>query len=150
MAGPRGHGRILMNETTDATAIFAPLWRRKWFILVVGIVVGTASYFYYKGQQPIYSANTQLYLGIGNEEQGPGERTTNVKPGGTVSDQSAVINAIIVEKVRARLRSEGQAVLLKGAKMRAKAPEKGSEFITISTEAHTPRGAALIANLLAP
>src|ERR1700681_2462806 len=33
--------------------------------------------------------------------------------------------------------------------MRAKAPEKGSEFITISTEAHTPRGAALIANLIA-
>jgi Mrp family chromosome partitioning ATPase/capsular polysaccharide biosynthesis protein len=138
-----------MNETTDATAIFAPLWRRKWLILAVGIVVGVASYFYYKGQQPIYGANTQLYLGIGNEEQAAGERTTNAKPGVTIADQSAVINAIVVEKVRLRLRAEGQAELLKGAKMRAKAPEKGSEFITISTEAHTPRGAALIANLIA-
>src|ERR1700730_5573845 len=149
MAGPRGHGRILMNETTDATAIFAPLWRRKWLILAVGIVVGVASYFYYKGQQAVYSANTSLYLGIGNEEQAPGERTAAAKPGVTVADQSAVINTIVVEKVRQRLRAEGQAELLKGAKMRAKAAEKGSEFITISTEAHTPRGAALLANLIA-
>ncbi|MFI4977194.1 MAG: Wzz/FepE/Etk N-terminal domain-containing protein [Solirubrobacterales bacterium] len=138
-----------MNETTDATAIFAPLWRRKWLILAVGIVVGTASYFYYKREQPIYGASTQLYLGISNEEQAPGERTTSSKPGVTVADQSAVINAIIVEKVRQQLRAEHQGALLKGAKVRAKAPEKGSEFITISTEAHTPKGAALLANLTA-
>jgi Mrp family chromosome partitioning ATPase/capsular polysaccharide biosynthesis protein len=138
-----------MNETTDATAIFAPLWRRKWLILAVGIVVGVASYFYYKGQQAIYAGNTQLYLGVSNEEQAPGERSTNSKPGVTISDQSAVINTIIVEKVRRQVRAEGQVELLKGAKIRAKAPEKGSEFITISTEAHTPRGAALLANLTA-
>ena len=29
-----------MNETTDATAIFAPLWRRKWLILIVALLVG--------------------------------------------------------------------------------------------------------------
>jgi Mrp family chromosome partitioning ATPase/capsular polysaccharide biosynthesis protein len=148
MAGPRGHGRILMNETTDATAIFAPLWRRKWLILAVAIVVGAASYFYYKGQRATFGANTQLYLGVSNEELAPGERA-NAKPGVTISDQSAVINTIVVEKVRQQLRAEGEAESLKGAKIRAKAPEKGSEFITISTEAHTPRFAALLANLTA-
>ena len=36
-----------MNETTDATAIFAPLWKRKWLILIVGLLVGAATYIYY-------------------------------------------------------------------------------------------------------
>ena len=31
-----------MNETTDATAIFAPLWRHKWLILAVALLVGAA------------------------------------------------------------------------------------------------------------
>jgi Mrp family chromosome partitioning ATPase/capsular polysaccharide biosynthesis protein len=137
-----------MNETTDATAIFAPLWRRKWLILAVGIVVGTASYFYYKREQPTFSSSTQLYLGASNEEAAPGEKA-NSKPGATVAAQSAVINAIIVEQVRLQLRAEGKAALVRSAKVRAKAPEKGSEFITISTEAHTPKVAALLANLTA-
>ncbi len=60
------HERILqsMNETTDATAIFAPLWKRKWLILAVGIVVAAATYVYYKHQPRIYGATTEVYLGL--------------------------------------------------------------------------------------
>ena len=63
-----------MNDTTDATAIFAPLWRRKWLILTVGIVVGVASDFYYKHQAPIYSGSTEVFLGAAAEEQAPAKR----------------------------------------------------------------------------
>jgi Mrp family chromosome partitioning ATPase/capsular polysaccharide biosynthesis protein len=136
-----------MNETTDATAIFAPLWRRKWLILAVGIAVGAASYFYAKRERPTYAASTQIYLGVGVEEQAPGEKATITKAS-TIADQSAVINTIVLEKVRRQLRAQNQGALLRGTTLRA-APQKSGEFITISTEAHSPTNAALLANLTA-
>jgi succinoglycan biosynthesis transport protein ExoP len=137
-----------MNETTDATAIFAPLWRRKWLILLVGIVVGGASYLYYKHAQRVFQATTQVYLGASAEEQAPGEKTNGKSPVNNVANQAAIINSIIVEKVHQRLKKEHKAKLVRGSKVRAKGTEK-SEFIVITTEAHTATGAALIANLTA-
>jgi Mrp family chromosome partitioning ATPase len=136
-----------MNETTDATAIFAPLWRRKWLILAVGIAVGAGSYFYAKRERSTYASSTQLYLGASIEEQAPGEKAPVTKPA-TIADQATVINTIILERVRRQLRAEHKQALLKGAKVKA-APAKSGEFITISTEAHTPASAALLANLTA-
>lgn len=136
-----------MNETTDASTIFAPIWRRKWLILLVGVVVAAASYFYYKRQRPTFQAGTQVFLGAGAEEEVPGERAGG-KARGSLSDQAAVINTIVVEQVRRRLKAEHKGALLRGAKVKAKAPEK-SEFISISTEAHSARAAALLANLTA-
>lgn len=138
-----------MNETTDAIAIFAPLWRRKWLILAVGIVVGAATYLYYRHATRVFQATTQVYLGAGAEEQAPGEKTGGGKnPANSIANQSQIINSIVVEKVRQRLRSEGKANVLRGSKIRAAGTEK-SEFITITTEAHTAVGAAELANLTA-
>lgn len=137
-----------MNEPTDATAIFAPIWRRKWLILAVGIIVAAASYFYYKREKPVYQASTQVFLGAGAEEQAPGEKAAAKNRGGALTDQAAVINTIVIEQVRRRLRAEGETAALRGAKVKAKAPEK-SEFITITAEAHTGRTAAMLANLTA-
>jgi Mrp family chromosome partitioning ATPase/capsular polysaccharide biosynthesis protein len=137
-----------MHETTNATSIFAPLWRRKWLILAVGIVVAGGSYAYYKREQPIYRATTQVYLGARAEEQAPGEKASAKGQGATVGSQVAIINALVVEGVRQQLRKEHKAALARGAKVSAKAPEKG-EFITITAEAHTPKGAALLVNLTA-
>ena len=58
-----------MNDTTDATAIFAPLWKRKWLILIVGVLVAAATYAYYKHKPPVYGASTEIYLGAGSEVQ---------------------------------------------------------------------------------
>jgi polysaccharide biosynthesis transport protein len=136
-----------MNETTDATAIFAPIWRRKWLILAVGIIVAAGSYFYYKRQRPTYQASTQVFLGASAEEQAPGEKVA--KSHSTLSDQAVVINAIVVEQVRQRLRAEGKGKLaVRSTKVRAKAPEK-SEFITITAEGHPAKSVVLLANLTA-
>jgi Mrp family chromosome partitioning ATPase len=136
-----------MNETTDATAIFAPIWRRKWLIIAVAIIVGAASYVYYKHERPTYQASTQIFAGAGAEEQASSEKTGG-KHSSSLADQAAVINTIIVEEVRHRLKSEHKGALARKAKVKAKAPEK-SEFITITTEAHSARNAALLANLTA-
>jgi Mrp family chromosome partitioning ATPase/capsular polysaccharide biosynthesis protein len=138
-----------MNETTDAISIFAPLWRRKWLILAVGIVVGVGSYFYYKRERPTYAGSTQIYLGASAEEQAPGEKTSAKAAGASGADQASVINSIVVEEVRQRLHKEHKGKLARGVKIRAKTPEK-SEFINISVEgAHSRNATALLANLTA-
>jgi len=136
-----------MNETSDATSILLPLWRRKWLILAVGIVVGVASYFYYKHATRLFQSTTQVYLGAGTEEQAPGEKSSAKGQATTIANQVQIINSIVVEQVRQAERKKDKA-LVRGSKIRAKAPEK-SEFITITVEAHTAKGAALLANATA-
>jgi polysaccharide biosynthesis transport protein len=136
-----------MNQTTSPP-IFAPLWRRKWLILGVGIVVAVLSYLYYKSEQPVYGASTQVYVGVGAEEQPPGEKATAKTPSVTSANQAAIINSIVVEEVRRALRKAHKGALARGGKVKAKAPEKG-EFINISAEARSARGAALLANATA-
>ncbi len=136
-----------MNETSDATSILLPLWRRKWLILAVGIVVGVASYFYYKGATRVYQSTTQVYLGASSEEQAPGEKFNTKGQATAVANQVQIINSIVIEQVRQAERKKDKA-LVRSAKIRAKAPEK-SEFIAITVEAHTAKGAALLANATA-
>jgi Mrp family chromosome partitioning ATPase len=137
-----------MNQTTDATTIFAPLWRRKWLILAVGIIVAAASYAYYKRQRPTYQSSTQIYLGAGLEEAAPGEKASAKGQTASILDQAAVINSIVVENVHKQLKAEHRLALVRGTVIRAKGAEKG-QFVTITSEAHTAKGAALIANLTA-
>jgi len=144
-----------MDETTDATAIFAPLWKRKWLILTVAILVAAGSYFYYKRQPSLYSATTQVYLGNGAEEQSQiGASGSAAKKAGAPNPatQAALINSSIIEEaVRARLRRERKTPPVRAAlkgKTKAKSAEK-SEFIAINGEAHNARGAALLVNTTA-
>jgi Mrp family chromosome partitioning ATPase/capsular polysaccharide biosynthesis protein len=133
-----------MTETSDATSILLPLWRRKWLILIVGLVVGAASYFYYKHATRVYQSTTQVYLGGSLEEQAPGEKTTGKSQSANVANQVAIINSIVIEEVRQKLNKQDKAAI-RGSKLRAKSPEK-SEFITITAEAHKATTAALLVN----
>ncbi len=139
-----------MNDTTDATAIFAPIWRRKWLILIIAALVAVGSYFYYKHQPSTFQATTELYLGAGAEEQfaerGVSTKSTTIN----ASTQPELINALIVELVRQQLRKEHNHIAKVAAKgkVRAKATEK-SQFVTITTEARNAKAAALLANTVA-
>jgi Mrp family chromosome partitioning ATPase len=138
-------GSIPMNESPDAPAIFAPLWRRKWLILAVAVLAALGTYLYYKRSAAVFQANTQLYLGASVEEQ-PGPEKKSAAP--DVTSQNAIINSIVVESVRKRLRSEHNQAAARGT-VRTKPTEKGGLFITITTEAHKPRAAATLANAVA-
>ncbi len=130
------------------TPIFLPLWRRKWLILAVGVMVAAASYLYYKHKHPTYGTSTEVYLGAAAEEELPGSEKGIKNQGVNVENQSALINSLVGEEVRRRLRAEHKGALLLGSKVKAKSPEK-SDFITISTEAKSARAAVLLANLTA-
>jgi Mrp family chromosome partitioning ATPase/capsular polysaccharide biosynthesis protein len=134
-----------MNEPTDAISILAPLWRRKWLILAVGIVVAAGSYLYYKRARPVFEVTTQIYLGAGGEEQAAGEKGTSKGQGAVISNQATIINSIVVENVHLQLRKEHKTALIRGTKVHATAVEK-SQFITVTASAHTAKGAALLAN----
>jgi tyrosine-protein kinase len=137
-----------MNETPSATAIFAPIWRRKWLILIVGILVAGASYGYYKRQPAEFQLTTQLYLGAGSEEQ-LGEKGVSAK-GTTLAAnvESDIINSIVVEAVRKQLKAQHRhlAKVAAKAKAKAKATSEKSSFVTITVEAHSARAGALLAN----
>jgi Mrp family chromosome partitioning ATPase/capsular polysaccharide biosynthesis protein len=144
-----------MDETTDATAIFAPLWKRKWLILTVAILVAAGSYLYYKRQPSLYSAATQVYLGNGAEEQSQINASGSAaKKAGSPNPatQAALINSSIIEEaVRERLRRAPKTPPVRAAlkgKTKAKSAEK-SEFIAINGEAHNARGVALLVNTTA-
>jgi Mrp family chromosome partitioning ATPase/capsular polysaccharide biosynthesis protein len=136
-----------MNDaTTDAATIFAPLWKRKWLILAVAILVGAGTYLYYKRQPAVYTATTQLYLGGASEQQatlgsGQGKGTLS---GRAVSDQVEIINSTVAQQVHKRLREERNLVAARG-KAKAKA-SASSDFITITSEARKPKAAAALAN----
>ncbi|HWJ51339.1 MAG TPA: Wzz/FepE/Etk N-terminal domain-containing protein [Solirubrobacteraceae bacterium] len=139
-----------MNETTDASAIFAPIWRRKWLILLVGILVAGLSYAYYKRQPSLYQSSTQIYLANGSEEQSllantSGEKKLNER---AIADQAAIVNSSVVsEAVHALLRKENARSALKG-KAHAKAAA-GTDFVTVTAEAHNAKAAAKLANTYA-
>lgn len=144
-----------MNETTDATAVFAPLWKRKWLILAVGILVAVGSYFYYRHQPKVFSSATEVYLGNGAEELsqiggGNGGKKANA-PNPTT--QAALINSSIIKgAVHERLRNEHKTPIILAAlkgKAKAKASNEKGEFISITGEAHNARGAVLLVNLTA-
>src|SRR5277367_1847134 len=126
-----------MNDNNSASAIFAPVWRRKWLILAVAIVAAAGSYLYYRRAPRKYSAATQVYLGNGVEEQSHLGSSSNGKKSGVgqPSTQAALINSsIIKEAVQHRLKKERPSSTVRAAlkgKTRAKAGQK-SEFITIN------------------
>ncbi len=134
-----------MNDTgTDSARILAPLWRRKWLILAVAILVAAGSYEYYKRKPKSFGAATQLYLGPSAEQPATGEPTAGISKR-VLSNQVALINSpLIGEAVRKRLRSEHHRISLRGT---AKATSKaGSDFVTIAAKARTPRAAVMLAN----
>jgi Mrp family chromosome partitioning ATPase len=137
-----------MSDTTDAAAIFAPLWKRKWLILAVAIVVAGATYLHYKHQPTVFSATTELNLASGAEEQSllSGNQSKALDTH-IVGDAAALITSQgVTEQVHALLRGpHGRSV---HGKVRASV-SSSSDVVTIATEAHTAKAAARLANAYA-
>ncbi len=137
-------------ETTHAPSIFAPLWKRKWLILIVAIAVAAGTYEHYKGETPKYVALTSLYLGGSNEQSSIGSTTSGSKAqsGRELANQVELINSSIIGgPVRARLRARGD---LEAAKAKAKAAASATAaFIKITTEGSSPKAITDLGNTYA-
>lgn len=139
-----------MNDSIDAKTAFSPIWKRKWLILAVGLLVGAATFAYYHHKQPVYASSAELYLGGNAEVQallgdGQGSATERER---TLANQVALINSSLIgEQVIRQLIREGNLEAARGL-ARASAAE-GSDFIFIVTEAGSGRAAADLANAYA-
>jgi uncharacterized protein involved in exopolysaccharide biosynthesis len=134
------------HETMDAASIVAPLWRRKWLILMVGVLVAAGTYVYYKHQPSLYKASTQLDLASGSEEQGllGGNQSKTTLSSHAVTDAATLITSnAVTESVHTLTRK--QHVRAKG-KVSAKVTTSGGDFVTITAEAPSAKSAAFLAN----
>jgi Mrp family chromosome partitioning ATPase/capsular polysaccharide biosynthesis protein len=139
-----------MTDTTDASAIFAPLWKRKWLILAVGVLAAVATYFFYNHQQAEYRSSTGIYLGSGSEVQELlGESNTNSAGNDrSIANQVVLINSSVVSNaVRRRLARKGDLEAAEGFAEAGSA--EGSDLIVITTFASTSQAAADLANAYA-
>jgi Mrp family chromosome partitioning ATPase len=155
-----------MNETTDASAILAPLWRFKWLILVVGLAAAAGTYAYYAAKSVSYQAATSVNLANGAEEQGitPSEPTGPQRKRGRKAAQanspsiaaanlvnSPVIHGNVVGRLRQlasqpAYRRAAESALRGGYTARG---AEGTQIVTIVAVAPTGGGAALLANTTA-
>jgi len=139
-----------MNDTTDIATLFAPIWKRKWLILLAAILVGGLTYAYYHRKPDVYSASTQLDLGSGSEAQqlvGGSQSRTTLSSRAIADAATLMTSSSVSEAVRARLSSEHLPTSNLG-KVRAKAASE-SYLVTITAEAHSAKSAARLANAYA-
>ena len=134
-----------MNKTTDASAIFAPLWRRKWLILAAGILVALGAYEQYKRKPVLFVSQTEINLTPGAEGSSGGKKSkVNTA---SLDDEITIIQSTVLENVLRRFRREHNL-----SAARAKVHAKGagaSDFLVIISEARTAEGAATAANATA-
>ncbi len=138
-----------MNDRTpDAGSVFAPILKRWWLIVAVGVLAAAGTYEYYKHQPASYLAKTQLYLAASEQANSAGVQSKSTLTGRALADQVELINSSVIGlPVRKRLRAEGDIKAVKGkAKATASAT---SDFITIAAEARTPKAAVDLANAYA-
>ncbi len=136
-----------MNDENDLGALLAPVWRRKWLVLAVAVIVAAATYVYYHRQTHLYSATTQLDLGSGSEAQLADSQSKANLNSRALADAAALIaSSDVAEAVRARLLAEHLPTHL--GKVRAKAAAE-SYFVAITAEAHSPKATARLANYYA-
>lgn len=134
------------DKTTDAASMFAPVWKRKWWILAIALIVAAATYEHYKGQTPTFGASTELYFGESSEQQASGQAKAGLSARSLQNQVGLIESPIILETVRKRLHHEGNLKAARGT-AKVKTSNQGA-FITIKTTAHSPRAAATLANAI--
>ncbi len=137
-----------MNEKSTSSQILAPIWKRKWLILAVGLVVAVGSYLYYKRQPAIFGATTTINLAGGEEQSAAGGASAKATTKTLVSDAPAIIQSGSNEREAKKiLKAQGKKVP-KG-KVKAKASATGGAIVQVYAEAHGAKNAARLANAYA-
>jgi Mrp family chromosome partitioning ATPase/capsular polysaccharide biosynthesis protein len=124
-----------------------PVWRHKWAVLALVLVVTAGTYWHYNREPRRYSAQTDIYL---NTSQASAIVTGTSQPGTDreLADQARVLKSrSVAERVARQMQFRGdRQVLLDSV---AVVQQAGSDFITINTSWPTPEGAARLANAFA-
>ena len=141
-----------MNETTDATSIFAPLWRRKWWILITALLVAAATYFHPQARDVDLQGDHAGVPGSGRRIAAR-EKTSGRNQGHELCEPGGSDPALGRRRNRANATSKkrkcGSTRSPPPGKSRRRPPAK-SQFVHDHGRLRTaPRGAALLAGTVA-
>ena len=137
-------------DESDIGILLAPLWARKWLILVVACLAAAGAYTYYNGQPRVYRAGTTLFFGqesVGDLLSGsPG--AVGVSSDRQLTNQAALISSRRMgQRVARKLKSNAPPEAF--TSLISVTPQEGSDFLSISATASDPVLAARVANTFA-
>jgi polysaccharide biosynthesis transport protein len=142
-----------MARTTDAIEkpdlrdYLAPVWRYKWLVLALALVVALATYRYYDGKPRTYTSSTDIYLGTSGVE----ELVTGTDQTGSereLANQARVLRSRpVAARVARTMGFSGDPEALLGSLQVVADPD--ADFVTLVAFWSTPQGAARLANAFA-
>ena len=136
------------GEGRDLEQLLGPV-RRGWkIVLLVGLLVAAATYFYYHRKLPTYTASTKVFLQASPVQSALGRGAPPTDPERAAANQAQLTLTPAVAQLAARkLDYHGDPVSLLGSV--AAIPDPSSDFLAITATAGDPQRAADVANAFA-
>jgi tyrosine-protein kinase len=134
-------------EELDLRDYLAPVWRFKWIILALALLIALAAYVHYSRKPDIYQSSTDIYLGTSGIE---GLVTGTEQPGSerTLANQARVLRSrAVAERVARKIGFRGDPDALLGSLQVIADPN--ADFVTLVTVWSNPVSAANLANAFA-
>lgn len=134
-------------EKPDLQDYLAPVWRYKWMIIALALMVALSTYVYYAGKPRSYRSSTDIYLGTSGVEQLI-TGTAQTEGERELANQARVLRSRpVAARVAQKMGFEGDPEALLGALQVIADPE--ADFVTLVTVWSDPQGAARLANAFA-
>jgi protein-tyrosine kinase len=139
----------MKSDESDIGILLAPVWARKWLILVVAILAAAGAYAHYQGRPGVYRSSTTLFFG---KETVDALLSGSQSGGGTtdrqLSNQATLIASrrmgqLVAKKLKTNASPEAFTSLI------SVTPQEGRDFLTITATASNPTFAAKLANTFA-
>lgn len=142
------------EETVDFRSYLRPIWRRKWIIATIVVLVTAGTYLYARHEKKSYTASTLVYFSVADPTtpvsiiDTPG---TTVQPpdGQQMTDITSLMTAqSVTQAVENKLKvSAGAAENVDASLLDTTATSNnGTSFIVVSATSGSPRLAARLAN----
>jgi succinoglycan biosynthesis transport protein ExoP len=131
----------------DLRDYLAPIWRHKWIVIALALVVTAGTYVYYNHKPRTYAASTDVYL----KTTGADTLITGSTQTGSdrdLANQARILQShAVAERVAKQLHFKGDPDSLLGNLTVTPSPD--ADFVTIRVVSSSPTGAAQLANTFA-
>jgi Mrp family chromosome partitioning ATPase/capsular polysaccharide biosynthesis protein len=132
------------EEAVDLRQYIRPVWRRKWLILAIVVVLAGGTYAYYERKPKQYRATTQVFIRASELETALFGSDAAIGDDRTTSNQATLLQSRgVAREVARRLRRRDPDALLGMLDVRT---TEGKDFLTLSAISTNPAFAASVVN----
>lgn len=137
----------LVGESIDFRDFVRPVWSRRWLILAIAVVGAAATYGFFVRQAPRYTASTKIFFQDASVNQLLNPSAADDPDRNLLNQATLLTSRDVAASVARRIGYKGNArTLLRSVKAQ---PSTGSDFILVTAEDATAKGAARLANAFA-